>query len=504
MSYNPTSVNGDGNWLDASSTSNRYIRTYIKGFVDVSGGNVIIRPGNHLFLKGGDISLNGNIYANYPTGSIPVSAISGLNGAGTTSLNSIALVNTVAELTTFTDNSFALFKPNPQYGTGTVTFQTSDLSLNGNLRIGGNLITSIVQLGPLSVTGTAPIVTPQTDTEGFSVCAVNTNQQTFTYAANDLSVNGNLFVRSFGRDLSMNGNVSLGGNLLVNGNLSVNQFQSTTKITTTNYQLVVAEDLSLNGRLNVTQDASLNGNVYVKGNVGIGGSMVLFGSITSTGNAPQLTQYAYAGSGTYNVPAGCRYLWVRAVGGGGAGGNASSAGNSVIAGAVGGTGGNTTFGPTGNTGLITANGGYGGGNSNSAGSISGFTNNYSVGGGGSGPSGSIVINGSPGRVYDTSTPSMTMSHAGGNSALGFGSYNGGNINGAYGGGGAGGYGANGAAYPGYGGGGGGYVESIISYPVSSYSYTIGAGGVQGATAPITGYGYGSAGGAGMLLIYAFF
>jgi len=55
-----------------------------------------------------------------------------------------------------------------------------------------------VQLGPLSVTGTAPIVTPQTDTEGFSVCAVNTNQQTFTYAANDLSVNGNLFVRSFG------------------------------------------------------------------------------------------------------------------------------------------------------------------------------------------------------------------------------------------------------------------------------------------------------------------
>jgi hypothetical protein len=53
----------------------------------------------------------------------------------------------------------------------------------------------------------------------------------------------------------------------------VNQFQSTTKITTTNYQLVVAEDLSLNGRLNVTQDASLNGNVYVKGSASIGGSL---------------------------------------------------------------------------------------------------------------------------------------------------------------------------------------------------------------------------------------
>ena len=49
------------NWLDASSTSNKYRQMYIKGFLDVSGGNLTLRN-NHLFVKAGDASLNGNLY----------------------------------------------------------------------------------------------------------------------------------------------------------------------------------------------------------------------------------------------------------------------------------------------------------------------------------------------------------------------------------------------------------------------------------------------------------
>ena len=51
------------NWLDASSTSNKYRQMYIKGFLDVSGGNLTLRN-NHLFVKAGDASLNGNLYVN--------------------------------------------------------------------------------------------------------------------------------------------------------------------------------------------------------------------------------------------------------------------------------------------------------------------------------------------------------------------------------------------------------------------------------------------------------
>jgi len=49
------------NWLDLSSTSNRYTRTYVQGFMDISGGNLIVRN-NNLFLTQGDASINGNIY----------------------------------------------------------------------------------------------------------------------------------------------------------------------------------------------------------------------------------------------------------------------------------------------------------------------------------------------------------------------------------------------------------------------------------------------------------
>jgi hypothetical protein len=57
--------------------------------------------------------------------------------------------------------------------------------------------------------------------------------------------------------------VSINGNLVIGGALTVQQLQSKNVVntTTTNYQLIVSEDLSLNGRLFVSGDASLNGNI---------------------------------------------------------------------------------------------------------------------------------------------------------------------------------------------------------------------------------------------------
>ena len=60
-------------WLDSSDTSNKLRQVYVKGFVDVSGGNIINRTGdliiqndtslnNRLFVSH-DTSLNANLYA---------------------------------------------------------------------------------------------------------------------------------------------------------------------------------------------------------------------------------------------------------------------------------------------------------------------------------------------------------------------------------------------------------------------------------------------------------
>ena len=59
--------------------------------------------------------------------------------------------------------------------------------------------------------------------------------------------------------------VSINGNLVVKGTFGVQQLQSRNIIntTTTNYQLIVGEDISLNGRLYVSGDVSINGNLIV-------------------------------------------------------------------------------------------------------------------------------------------------------------------------------------------------------------------------------------------------
>ena len=46
--------------------ANRFAQMYVNGFVDVSGGNVLLRGdagANHLILQNGDISLNGRLFA---------------------------------------------------------------------------------------------------------------------------------------------------------------------------------------------------------------------------------------------------------------------------------------------------------------------------------------------------------------------------------------------------------------------------------------------------------
>ena len=77
-----------------------------------------------------------------------------------------------------------------------------------------------------------------------------------------------------GYDSSLNGNVSIGNDLIIGGRLSVRQYSSQNIIntTTTNYQLIVSEDLSLNGRL------------FTSGNVVVGGNVVMAPSFTTTTN----------------------------------------------------------------------------------------------------------------------------------------------------------------------------------------------------------------------------
>lgn len=180
------------------------------------------------------------------------------------------------------------------------------------------------------------------------------------------------------------------------------------------------------------------------------------------------------------------YLRVRAVGGGagGAGGGTTGGGNGA-------DGNDTTFG----TSLIVAGKGFGG---VSAGNIGGSGGSGSLG---TGPSG-IAIDGGYGSAGLSGT--IGAGGSGGNSAFGGGA-TGGTVGDASGraaaantGGGGGGGTINSAvtSQPGSGGGAGSYVDAVITSPLATYAYAVGAGGSFGAGG--TSGANGGAGGSGFI------
>jgi hypothetical protein len=149
------------NWLDASSTSNKYRQMYIKGFLDVSGGNLTLRN-NHLLVKAGDASMNGNLYVknvaileklvvndlslngtlNFGSNSIPPEAIIGGIPGSTSSFN--LDLSLQKRLLVLSDVSFAsnLYAFNSNIGNISITKLlnvTYDASVNGNLYVGNTI-----------------------------------------------------------------------------------------------------------------------------------------------------------------------------------------------------------------------------------------------------------------------------------------------------------------------------------------------------------------------------
>jgi hypothetical protein len=148
-------------------------------------------------------------------------------------------------------------------------FVASDASFIGNVFVNGNLIANSRFI--LTHDGSLNRLSVLNDASFMSNVYVRGNiiaNTGFIINNADISFNSNVFLRG---DISSNGNLSIGRNLIVSGNLAVKNYtnQNIINTTTTNYQLVVAEDISLNGRLAVSSDSSFNGILQINGNIGI-------------------------------------------------------------------------------------------------------------------------------------------------------------------------------------------------------------------------------------------
>jgi len=230
---------------------------------------------------------------------------------------------------------------------------------------------------------------------------------------------------------------------------------------------------------------STSGHVLTSNGSGVAPSWQAIPAFTT----PTVQKFT-SGSGTYTTPANVKWIRVRMVGGGGGGAGSGTGGASAGVG-----GGATTFGTT----LLVANGGSA--SLANASALAGAGGTASLG---TGPIG-FAVSGSSGS-YSTLQAVATTQFTGGYGGSSF--FGGGasakmgnadqaaTNSGSGGGGGSTGGAAN--TYTGGGGGAGGYVDAIISSPLSSYSYTVGTGG-GGGGAGASGFS-GGAGAAGIIIV----
>ncbi len=207
------------NWLDASSTSNKYRQMYIKGFLDISGGNIVLRN-NHLLVNSGDASLNGKLFASKDA-----------------SFNSNLRVGNTATIKTL--------------------FVTGDVSMNGNVFI--NFKNS--SISPDAIIGGIPSSTGIFDVD------MSLNKR--LSIQDDITARANLYV---------NNSIYESGVALINkyAPIGAPTFTGTTTLSTASISnnLLVSKDASLNGNLYVVGDATFTNRMFVGSTISEGGVLL--------------------------------------------------------------------------------------------------------------------------------------------------------------------------------------------------------------------------------------
>ena len=238
--------------------------------------------GNRLFLKsdafmngrlfiGGDMSVNGISIGlgsqqnneNITVGKNALHAI--VTGGGSAYTNNTAVGFNALRYATTPINNTAIGSLSLSSNTTGANNTAIGFSSGAFVTTGGNLtclgyntgfINSITQYNKSTAIGYNATIT------GSNQVVLGTSAESIIMAGN-VSI-GKTTTPGFALDVSgkaqFTGDVSMGGSLIVNGNLSVLKYnnQYIVNQTTTNYQLIVSEDISLNGRLFTNGELRIN------------------------------------------------------------------------------------------------------------------------------------------------------------------------------------------------------------------------------------------------------
>lgn len=246
----------------------------------------------------------------------------------------------------------------------------------------------------------------------------------------------------------------------------------------------------------VANSAAIVTVILTSGTTAASWSSVSSSGASGSAVAPTVQKFTSGTAQTYTTPTNPAplYIQVRMVGGGGGG-----AGSGTATVGSGGVGGITTFG----TSLLVANGGVGGSGTTVQGGAGGTASL------GTGPIGTAIQGGTGQSGAGATTLIPAVGGCGASSP--FGGQGNGTVTGSNGiaaiansgsGGGGAGSGAVASDFSGAGGGAGGYVNAIITSPLTTYTYTVGTAGTAGSAG--TSGSTGGAGGSGYIEVTEYY
>ena len=211
---------------------------------------------------GGDVSLNSKLFV-----ANDVSMNSELTVIGNVNLNSKVIINTPSN----TDGIMSIKctdSPTNQWFNGVNILAHNE---NNNASI---MIARQPSNNPSNDTGKSFVTFTNLGISDWSI-GTNSTQHFGIKNTWDYTGSSQFEIEHGGNKINLNTDVDISGDLLINGNLEVKQQQNTSIINTTvnDYQLIITEDISLNGNFTSSGDISLNGNINVGGNASVTGSV---------------------------------------------------------------------------------------------------------------------------------------------------------------------------------------------------------------------------------------
>ena len=251
-------------WFDQSNNANKFRQTYVKGFVDVSGGGVMIRSDNSLNLyTTSDTSV--------PTFSIQASSYSVKHDGNTTTVLTEKLRHLV-DLDENTQDRLDDHTRRTQHmdACANVTYFVEDVSMSGDIKVGG----SSTLEGTLDVTG-ATTLTGALDANSTADIA-----DTLTLSkASGLGLNVTADA-SFGGDVAVVGATTLTGALDANSTADIADTLTLSKASGTG--LSVTADASVGGTITVTGAATLSSSATIGETLDVTGLTTMTSAVATT------------------------------------------------------------------------------------------------------------------------------------------------------------------------------------------------------------------------------